>query len=628
MKREGLALCLVVACWLAACGGDSSGGNGSGGAGGSGGSAAGAGGGPGGTGPGGAGGTPFVANKLDILFVIDNSPSMADKQQVLRDVIPDLMTKLQSGGTFDDVHLGVITSSLGGHGADACSPAAGGTFNPTMDDGARLVARDVNGNPIPTYGNLGFLAWDPGQQGVPPGDPDANSVGQALQAMATGAGEQGCGFEAPLEAWYRFLVDPEPYGQIVRTECFPGDTSNGCATEDGIDDLLLSQRADFMRPDSVLMVIMVGDENDCSVIDDGQFFISVQLSQGSSQFHMPRPTSVCFQNPDDPCCQSCGQPSRPGCPDANSDPSCLTDGGFYSSFGGEDQLNLRCFDQKRRFGIDFLYPIGRYVSGLRDPLVRVKWNDQDPSTRVPNPIFSNLQGGSTPPRDQSMVRLGGLLGLPHQLIDATAPGDPPGTLRYMTADQIASTPGLWDQIVGACPGEEVSGDCCAPDGKITGEERCAIDQRQTRLPPGEPLMVESIAERSGAGISGGIAPSSAGPGANPINGHEWNIADNDDLQYACIFPLATQRDCSQVFASCDCSGPVVDTYRKPLCQDPTTGAFTSIQVAAKAYPTLRQLTVMKAFGSNSLLGSICARNVTDPSAPDFGYRPFIDSLRL
>ena len=624
-----LGLATLGVLGLASCGGSSSGGGGTGGTAGVAAAAgSGVGGGPGGTGGGGTGGgVPIDTDKLDVLFVIDNSASMADKQEMLRAVIPDFMTGLANAGQFTDVHLGVISSSLGGHGADSCSPAQGGTFNPTMNDAAHLIARDVNGGPIPTYANLGFLAWDPGQRKTPPGDPDPNNVAVTLQSMVSGVGEVGCGFEAPLEAWYRFLVDPEPYAQVIRVPCFQGDSSNGCAAEDGIDTVVLQQRADFLRPDSVLTIVMLGDENDCSVIDDGQFFISVQSSQGAQPFHLPRPTDECASNPDDPCCRSCGQPSG-GCPDNSAYASCQTTSGFYDSAGKEDQLNLRCYDQKRRFGIDFLYPIGRYVSALRDPTVRVTWNDEDPSSKVANPLYSDLQGAGRQVRNPSMVVLGGLLGLPWQLIEEpAAPGDPPGTLRYKTADAIAQS-GLWDHIVGACPGEEISGDCCQVGGKVPGEERCAIDSRMTRGQPLEPLMVEAPFERSGSGITGALAPSTAGSLANAANGHEWNIADNDDLQYACIFPLPTVRDCSLQGSACDCTGSQqqLDVFRKPLCQDPVSGAYTPLQVAAKAYPTTRQLTVMKAHGSNSVLGSICARNVTDPSAPDFGYRPFIDAV--
>ena len=37
--------------------------------------------------------------------------------------------------------------------------------------------------------------------------------------------------------------------------------------------------------------------------------------------------------------------------------------------GDDDNLNLRCFNQKQRFGIDLLYPTERYVSGFGDGTV-------------------------------------------------------------------------------------------------------------------------------------------------------------------------------------------------------------------------------------------------------------------
>ena len=596
-----------------------------------------------------------AVDKIDILFMIDNSASMADKQEILRDAVPDLVSRLvnpvcvdKMSGTvtpppanpnepcttgerefkpIKNIHIGIITSSLGGHGADSCSPAQGGQFNPTMDDGGRLIARDVSGNPAPNYQSLGFLVWDPDQNThAPPGEANEGTLAANFQTMVQGAGEVGCGFEANLEAWYRFLIDPEPYAQIVRVPCFEGDASNGCAAEDGVDQTILQQRADFLRPDSLVAIIMLSDENDCSVIDDGQFFISVQSSQGAQPFHLPRPTDECANDPDNQCCRSCGQPAG-GCPDNSAYQSCQTTGGFYDSAGKEDQLNLRCYNQKRRFGIDFLYPIGRYVAGLRDLTVRLKWNDQNPGNKVANPLYSNLQGTDAPVRDPSLVFLAGIVGVPYQLLQGDLlPGDPPDALRYKTADDIADTPGLWDQIVGACPGDEISGDCCKKDGKISGEDRCAIDQRQTRGAPTEPLMIETSVERSGAGISGALAPSSAGPGANPINGHEWNISDNDDLQYACIFPLATPRDCSMQGSSCDCTGNQMqlDTFRKPLCQ--SGAGYGSTQIAAKAYPGLRQLQVLKGYGSNSIIASICARNVDNQAGADFGYRPAIGAI--
>ena len=120
-----------------------------GGGAGSGGSVGGSGGSVGGAS--GAGGA-ISADKIDLLFMIDNSRSMADKQEILRDAVPVLLERLinpalrqprhrqqlsnprsaaQCPGPLerefkpiDDIHIGIVTSSLGGHGADTCSPAS------------------------------------------------------------------------------------------------------------------------------------------------------------------------------------------------------------------------------------------------------------------------------------------------------------------------------------------------------------------------------------------------------------------------------------------------------------------------------------------------------------------------
>jgi hypothetical protein len=97
---------------------------------------------------------PFVTarniDKLDLLLMLDNSRSMADKQLILAAAVPDLVRGLlnpkcvdstgapaatQPSGPLEscvpgarrafppitDIHVGIITSSLGGHGADTCS---------------------------------------------------------------------------------------------------------------------------------------------------------------------------------------------------------------------------------------------------------------------------------------------------------------------------------------------------------------------------------------------------------------------------------------------------------------------------------------------------------------------------
>jgi hypothetical protein len=82
-------------------------------------------------------------DKIDFLFLIDNSSSMSDKQEVLRAAVPDLVDRFVNPVCIDeagnravaaspeercpsgmkrefppvrDIHVGIITSSLGGHG--------------------------------------------------------------------------------------------------------------------------------------------------------------------------------------------------------------------------------------------------------------------------------------------------------------------------------------------------------------------------------------------------------------------------------------------------------------------------------------------------------------------------------
>lgn len=55
-------------------------------------------------------------NKVDILWIVDNSTSMLKHQQRLSDQIPDLVTKLNS--LKMDYHMAVVTTSMGGDNPD------------------------------------------------------------------------------------------------------------------------------------------------------------------------------------------------------------------------------------------------------------------------------------------------------------------------------------------------------------------------------------------------------------------------------------------------------------------------------------------------------------------------------
>ncbi|MEP7122285.1 MAG: hypothetical protein ABJE95_15295 [Byssovorax sp.] len=568
-----------------------------------------------------------TVNKLDLLLMIDNSRSMADKQKILAFAVPDLVGALVNPRCVDasgkptaaqpsepiaacppgahrviapmiDIHIGIITSSLGGHGADTCSVAddtqsCPGGPNPSNNDAGHLVARTgacMKGT-LPTYADKGFLAWDPAQRLSPPGEEHLGSlsvsgIGEtttatpgllpSLKDLVGGVGQQGCGFTSQLESWYRFLVDPEPYQTI--------SVVNGKATPQGTDTALLKQRADFLRPGSLLSIVMLSDSNDCSIRESGQFYYAAQQEtpgMPAKAFHLPRARQECATNPDDPCCKSCGQ-AAPSCP---VDAACAASPTLSAD---EDPINLRCFDQKRRFGIDFLYPIERYRSALHDRMIANREGEM-----VPNPIFSDLTPGDGEDwiRDPSLVFLTGIVGVPWQDL-ARDPADPAkGNLsaeEMMVVDASGAT--AWDKILG--------------------------DPAQHKLPT-DPHMIESVKPR--AGLPG---PGSA-PDADPISGHEYTAID--DPQYACVFKLPAPRDCSAIDAyGCDC-GPGNDS---PVC-DPGT---PTTQVSARAFPGLRELATLKSLGSQGIVGSLCPSQITDVSRADYGYRlaanAIIDRLKV
>lgn len=527
-------------------------------------------------------GPPTKVEKIDLLLMIDNSTSMADKQDILAQAVPDLVQRLveRQDDAVKDLHIGVITSSLGGAGSDTCAPGPSGGYNERMEDMAHLVARSpINpSQPLPTWQDKGFLYWDPTQQGVPPGETSTLALVDRFASIVRGAGQDGCGFEMSLEAWYRFLVDPKPYARIVPTDCSTGLPADGggCRGPDGsVDETVLLQRKDFLREGSLVVLLMLTDEDDCSVSDHGQSFLALQAYSGMSPFHLPRATSACATDPASEQCNSCGIPGN------ESDPECQK-GPFAEE---EDALNLRCWHQKQRFGMDFLFPVDRYVGALTRPKL-------DDGTW--NPLFCSEPSAdgtacSVTARDPSRILLAGIVGVPWQLIARDTNDLSKGYLPSADID--------WEAVAGD-PAKYVD--------------------------PSSPFMRPSVDPRAGVDpVTGEVpAPTTSTNGdASRINGHEWNISGRNDLQYACVFPLPAPRDCTVSPVFCDCTQP----QENPLCQGPD-GSYGTKQYRAKAYPAPRILSVMRGLGSRSVVTSICAAEVGNTASPVFGYRPAVDAI--
>ncbi len=436
--------------------------------------------------------------------------------------------------------------------------------------------------PVATFENKGFLNW----AGGTPADA-LNQIITPFTSMIQGVGQHGCGYEASLEAIYRFLVDPDPYDSVVVD---PPGSLNGAQLV-GTDMVLLQQRKDFLRPDSLVAIIAVSDENDCSIVDGGQGYFAIIPSSGGKSV-IPRGTSACLTNPNDPCCFNCGLTNPPsGCTAPGDDAECAK--GPWTKV--EDQENLRCWQQKRKYGQDFLYPVQRYIDGLT--LSQVPNRNNMP---VKNPLYSDLQcdgTGCAAERDHDLVFLAGLVGVPWQDI-ANDPNSPNLLGGYKTAKQI-SDENIWDKIVGH-PG-------ASPPTN-----------------PTDPHMIESIVPRAGLPGTGSAY------NADPIHGHEWDPSKDPqgadaDLQYACIFPLSPAKDCAGA-SDCDCSADAMSlaAMASPLCQQ-TNGTYSTLQGRAKAYPGIRELQLLQGLGEQAIVASICPATL-NTAAPDYGYRPAIAAL--
>ena len=227
------------------------------------------------------GGPPPSADGVDILFVIDNSGSMAEEQQRLAAAITALVDPLIAAGR--DLRIAVTTTDVGNPRCPATTPESGAfqtascrarvadgewtyldedlsaaclgvcskdslVFSPTT------TAEDPDPKPRP------WIEWDGAT-----GNVDA-SLAQALGCMLP-QGVAGCGFEAPLEGVYRALARAQT----------PGDPQFG-----------------FLRDSADLLIVIVSDEADCSSNPDFADIFTTNKVFWSSPDD-PAPTSaVCW----------------------------------------------------------------------------------------------------------------------------------------------------------------------------------------------------------------------------------------------------------------------------------------------------------------------------------------------
>jgi len=178
-----------------------------------------------------------INRDLDLLFVIDNSGSMAEEQASLQSSTGRFLNVLANiEGGLPNLHMGVVSTDVGA-GPFNISGCSGQGDNGILQNAPR------NAGCSPPAGQ--FIS----DIGNPDGTRNTNYTGDLADVFGCIArlGIDGCGFEQPLESALRAL--------------------------DGRN----AQNAGFLRSNALLGIILLSDEDDCST-ENTQMFDTSQNS--------------------------------------------------------------------------------------------------------------------------------------------------------------------------------------------------------------------------------------------------------------------------------------------------------------------------------------------------------------
>jgi len=223
-------------------------------------------------------------DKVDLLFVIDNSNSMAGEQAQLRAQFPRLMEALTTGlrapddtrpfTPVRDLHVGVVSTDMGIAGVElppSCHADGG-------DDGRLETQPRGDRDCAAQYPS--FLMYEAGTS-------SASDLARDFACVAQ-LGTGGCGFEQQLEAPLKALMPRYIYneeGDAIAESATRFIATSFDATW-GRGDLPIAEGGNlgFLRNDpedpSLLAIVLLTDEEDCSVKDTKHLRPNNQLEEG------------------------------------------------------------------------------------------------------------------------------------------------------------------------------------------------------------------------------------------------------------------------------------------------------------------------------------------------------------
>ncbi|MGE0787869.1 MAG: hypothetical protein AB7S26_19500 [Sandaracinaceae bacterium] len=198
-----------------------------------------------------------TTDELDLLLMIDSSSALNEEQANFARSLPSLISGLSADADGDgqpalsSLHVAVITADMGTGGFTVPTCA-----NPELGDDGLFR---TEGNPA----LAGCAGTHPSFVEFAPGDDTATEeVTSDVACVASNL--SGCGFEQPLEAILKALSPSQPRSYTALgyspPRFFMDTTGHGDGPHDG-----------FLRDGSVLGIVLLTDEDDCSARDPELF---------------------------------------------------------------------------------------------------------------------------------------------------------------------------------------------------------------------------------------------------------------------------------------------------------------------------------------------------------------------
>jgi hypothetical protein len=179
---------------------------------------------------------------LDLIFMVDNSPSMKPKQDKMKEQFPTLIEALRDrdDGSLPDLRIAILDSDVGAGYSNAC----GGTVN--QGDMGKFQMRDAADCGV--NADARWLEYTKGKA--------VNFTGELSQVfgrLASNVGVKGCGLEHQLGVFeWAFHPDVNP------------------------------SQWDFLRPEAFLGIVLLTDEDDCTAPPDTSMYNTRVLAESYS----------------------------------------------------------------------------------------------------------------------------------------------------------------------------------------------------------------------------------------------------------------------------------------------------------------------------------------------------------